>query len=64
MSKIFNEYFSRVTESIGKPDIVGADELVATVVNRQSEHPSVKAIKDKYTNPRNVSFTMYRRKIL
>ncbi len=51
-----NEYFSRVAESIGKPDIVGANEPVATVVNRHREHPSVKASKDKYTNPPQFKF--------
>ncbi len=56
VSNIFNEYFSRVAESVGKPDIIGADEPVAKVVNRHSEHPSVKAVKDKYTNPPQFKF--------
>ncbi len=66
MSKIFNEYFSRVAESIGKPDIIGANEPVATVVNRRSEHPSVKAINLKISiqTHRNLSLVMYRWKIL
>ncbi len=54
VSAICSEYFSRVTESIGKPDSVGADESVATIINRHSKHPG-KAIRISMQTHRNLS---------
>ncbi len=56
VSKIFNDYFGSVAESIGVPDSIAGEEPVVAIVNRHKEHTSVKAIKERFRSPLQFNF--------